>query len=687
MLLFSIIAKPTFGQNDLWQQQSNLPADGRFNAVSFAINGKGYICGGYNYSKGFLNDLWEYDTLSNAWSRKADFIGEARSRAVAFVVNNKAYVGLGSGQYYLNDFWEYNPSENKWTKKADFPGLAREDAVAFTIAEKAYVGTGSLADGSFGTDFWEYDPTADKWTQKSNFGGQGRSSAVAFSINGKGYLGTGTYLTRVPYGYHFMYDFWMYDPLIDGWLQKSTFPAQTGDAVGFVLGNKGFIGTGSETVMNEFWSYNPVYDEWIRRADFTGVRRICAIAFTIGRSAYLGTGSDIHTSYLLNDIWRFTPNDIVDTSINTKPVTGFLCSGVTYHFEYGITGRFSDNNIFTAQLSDTNGSFEHAVNIGTIKTRLSGSIYGPIPADTKPGTRYRVRVISSNPVKVGSDNGTDIVIDPKPIIFTNDVVAYLDSNGVATVNAREVGYGTQTFCDRVSFSLDRDTFNCSNIGDNKIKLTIANNWGDTISKTATVTVLDTLKPSIDKLSASPQLLWPPNHKMELITVHYTLTDNCEAVYSWLSVSSNDKSCNTEPDWKIIDNHHLLLRSEKSRSNQERVYCITVFAKDKAGNITEKKTTVKVSKCYNGFDYNIGSAEQLDCSIIPNPSNHYFNLQVHTSSFEKIQIRIFDLSRRIVFQTETLKDKNTFFGETLHRGMYIAEIRQGAKYSIQKIIKL
>ena len=76
------------------------------------------------------------------------------------------------------------------------------------------------------------------WTPKADFGGTGRWGAVGFSIGNKGYIGTGW-----DNGPH--QDFWEYNPSTDAWTQKANFggTARYG-AVGFSIGNKGYIGTG-----------------------------------------------------------------------------------------------------------------------------------------------------------------------------------------------------------------------------------------------------------------------------------------------------------------------------------------------------------------------------------------------------------------------------------------------------------
>ncbi len=84
---------------------------------------------------------------------------------------------------------------------------------------------------------------------------------------------------------------------------------------------------------------------------------------------------------------------------------------------YTTSGTFNNGNNFTAELSDANGSFASAFYLGSIPATTSGNIQVNLPSNTAAGTGYRIRVTSSNPALIGSDNGTDIVIDQ----FNNSV--------------------------------------------------------------------------------------------------------------------------------------------------------------------------------------------------------------------------------------------------------------------------
>jgi len=95
-----------------------------------------------------------------------------------------------------------------------------------------------------------------------------------------------------------------------------------------------------------------------------------------------------------------------------------FCQNQSFSVSYTITKTFTSPNSFTAQLSDTNGSFINPTSIGTLSSTTSGSINCRIPSAISAGTGYRIRIISSNPSIIGSDNGTNIVINalPQPII-------------------------------------------------------------------------------------------------------------------------------------------------------------------------------------------------------------------------------------------------------------------------------
>lgn len=106
---------------------------------------------------------------------------------------------------------------------------------------------------------------------------------------------------------------------------------------------------------------------------------------------------------------------VIPQALTTLAVTGSsFCPGDNLNVGFTATGVFTTGNIFTVQLSDSTGSFAAATTIGTLaSTATSGTISAIIPLGSLGGTRYRIRVISSNPVVNGSNNGANLNIQNK----------------------------------------------------------------------------------------------------------------------------------------------------------------------------------------------------------------------------------------------------------------------------------
>jgi N-acetylneuraminic acid mutarotase len=316
-----------FATADTWTKKSDFGGTARVEAVGFSIEGKGYIGTG---SPSLRKDFWEYDPETDTWTQKADFGGAGRQYAVGFAVGKKGYVGTGNANSsYLKDFWEYDPASNIWMRKADFGGVARYGAVGFSVGNKGYIGTGWVSTiPRCLKDFWEYDPVTNTWTRKADFGGEAREEAVGFSIGNKGYIGTGSDGAT----YAFYKDFWEYNPVTNIWTRKADFGGiARWWAVGFSIAGKGYIGTGSRymdehgnpktTVYKDFWEYDPATDIWIQRADVGVGTRGRAVGFSIGNRGFIGTGwgQPSGTTYAYyKDFWEYEP--VMENVISLNPV-------------------------------------------------------------------------------------------------------------------------------------------------------------------------------------------------------------------------------------------------------------------------------------------------------------------------------------------------------------------------------
>ncbi len=105
-------------------------------------------------------------------------------------------------------------------------------------------------------------------------------------------------------------------------------------------------------------------------------------------------------------------------------------------------------------------------------------------------------------------------------------------------------------------------------------------------------LLSACGPVISGASASPDSLWPPNHKMVSVTLNYTVSDDCDAnPVPSISVSSNE---GTSSDWQIVDAHHVNLLAERSGNGDGRLYTITISYTDSLGMSSSAQVTVTVA---------------------------------------------------------------------------------------------
>ena len=134
-------------------------------------------------------------------------------------------------------------------------------------------------------------------------------------------------------------------------------------------------------------------------------------------------------------------------------------------------------------------------------------------------------------------------------------------------------------------------------GTNEVVVTVTDDGTNMVSCSSMVVVQDTTPPVIRSIIATPNVLWPPNHRMVPVRLAVRAHDACGPVRWHIdSITSNETedalgSGHTAPDYLIRGPHQALLRAERSGRGSGRIYTLTVVVSDESGN--SSTGTVKV----------------------------------------------------------------------------------------------
>ncbi|MEZ4722569.1 MAG: kelch repeat-containing protein [Flavobacteriales bacterium] len=292
-------------------------------------SGNFWLFGGFGLdfdgSLGRMNDLWKYNTSTDAWTwmtgsnstyehgsygtqgtAAASILG---SKAEASWVDNAGNLWLFGGFGYaasgswgdLNDLWKYDPSTNQWTwmkgsnvlnasatygtlgtaAAPNTPG-AREGSVTWTDDSGdlwLFGGWGYDASGSSGylNDVWRYSPSTNQWTWIKG----------SSSINPSGSYGT------------------------LGTASASNTPGGRGGAVSWTDAQGNFWlfgGYNNFNYRNDLWKYNPSTNQWTWMKGSSGLNQN-GIHGTQGTAASTNTPGARYASAgwadTLGNLWLF----------------------------------------------------------------------------------------------------------------------------------------------------------------------------------------------------------------------------------------------------------------------------------------------------------------------------------------------------------------------------------------------
>lgn len=158
---------------------------------------------------------------------------------------------------------------------------------------------------------------------------------------------------------------------------------------------------------------------------------------------------------------------------------------------------------------------------------------------------------------------------------------------------------------------------------------------------------DKIPPDI-RISVTPDILWPPNHKMIDVVTTVTVSDNCDPTPNWelVSIVSNEPEEGPgkkhEPD---IAGHEIgtpdvefQLRSERLGQMRNRIYTITYRATDVSNNSAFGEVTVTVP-----HDMKKNSDSYKLYSNHPNPFNPITEIRFQIPEENHVLLEVYNIS--------------------------------------------
>ena len=135
------------------------------------------------------------------------------------------------------------------------------------------------------------------------------------------------------------------------------------------------------------------------------------------------------------------------------------------------------------------------------------------------------------------------------------------------------------------------------LGTTTVAYTATDQVGHQAACTSTITVVDTTGPTIGGVTASPNVLWPANHKFVPVTIGVTASDTCTGAtpschVTAVSVNEPVNASSGSP-FQITGPLSLNLLAERNGNGTGRVYSVDVQCADAAGNVAVKTVTVSV----------------------------------------------------------------------------------------------
>ncbi|MDF1573651.1 MAG: HYR domain-containing protein, partial [Bacteroidales bacterium] len=147
--------------------------------------------------------------------------------------------------------------------------------------------------------------------------------------------------------------------------------------------------------------------------------------------------------------------------------------------------------------SGGDGTYTHQWSGPEASSLLATNVQSPTFNNATAGSYNLTYTVTDGNGHTGTDDITVVVsVDVAPVAQCQDITVYLDAAGSASIVPGDVDDGSYDGCGVVTLSLDISSFDCGDLGDNTVTLTVEDNTANTSTCQAMVTVEDIISPTI-----------------------------------------------------------------------------------------------------------------------------------------------------------------------------------------------
>ena len=170
---------------------------------------------------------------------------------------------------------------------------------------------------------------------------------------------------------------------------------------------------------------------------------------------------------------------------------------------------------------------------------------------------------TDNAGNIATCTSTVFVVDLiAPEAFCQAAMISLDQNGVAAVTATDIDAGSVDNCDELILNLSQAIFNCDDLGENTVTLTVIDGSGLQDDCTAVVTVVDETQPTVNCVQAFQLILDSDGlGVLEVSNINVGSSDNCTIVSESLSQVNFD--CDSDSPQQVT----LTMEDQSQNSDQ------------------------------------------------------------------------------------------------------------------------